>query len=134
MQALYKKDVRQFISIFVDNLDIADYDEVRKKIEKYFKENKIECIITSTNKIIYAYGNKVKDYLNYDVSSKLHEMIDNVHLSSSRSSNLEIVDNVHVKRIYYFDRLKDFSNEFCLILFYKFEQQEKAYNFLLKNR
>lgn len=134
MQALYKKDVRQFISIFVDNLDIADYDEVRKKIEKYFKENKIECIITSTNKIIYAYGNKVKDYLNYDVSSKLHEMIDNVHLSSSRSSNLEIVDNVHVKKIYYFDRLKDFSNKFCLILFYKFEHQEKAYNFLLKNR
>lgn len=134
MQALYKKDVRQFISIFVDNLDIADYDEVRKKIEKYFKENKIECIITSTNKIIYAYGNKVKDYLNYDVSSKLHEMIDNVHLSSSRSSNLEIVDNVHVKKIYYFDRLKDFSSEFCLILFYKFDQQENAYNFLIKNR
>ena len=38
MNNLYKKDVKQFISIFVKKLDIADYDEVRVKIEKYLKK------------------------------------------------------------------------------------------------
>ena len=59
MQKLYKKDVKQFISIFVKNLDIGDYCDVRTKIEKYLKENKMECIITSPEKIVYAYGKKV---------------------------------------------------------------------------
>ena len=132
MQTLYKKDVRQFISIFVDNLDIAVYNEVRNKIEKYFKENKIECIITSSSKIIYAYGSKVKDYLYYDISNKLKDMMDNIHLSSSRASNLEIVDSINIKKIYLFERLKEFSNELGIIFFYKLDQQEKTYNFVLK--
>ena len=51
MQKLFKKDVKQFISIFVKNLDIGDYGDVRFKIEKYLKENKMECIITSTETV-----------------------------------------------------------------------------------
>lgn len=41
MQTLYKKDARQFISVFVKKLDIADYNEVRSKFEKYLKTNNL---------------------------------------------------------------------------------------------
>lgn len=85
MQKLYKKDVKQFISIFVKNLDIVDYGDARSKIEKYLKENKIECIITSTEKIVYAYGKKVEQYLNSELSNTLKEQIKDIHLSSVRS-------------------------------------------------
>ena len=46
MQKLYKKDVKQFISIFVKNLDIGDYCDVRTKIEKYLKENKMVGLVS----------------------------------------------------------------------------------------
>ena len=84
MQKLFKKDVKQFISIFVKNLDIGDYGDVRSKIEKYLKENKMECIITSTEKIVYAYGKKVEQYLNSELSNTLKEQIKDIHLSSVR--------------------------------------------------
>ena len=109
MQKLYKKDVKQFISIFVKNLDITGYNDVKSRIEKYLKENKMECIITSTEKIVYAYGKKVKQYLNNELSDTLKEQIEDIHLSSVRSGNLEIVNDKFIKSLYYYEPLKDFK-------------------------
>ena len=134
MQKLYKKDVKQFISIFVKKLDIADYDDIRIKIEKYLKENKIECIITSTEKIIYAYGKKVEQFLNSELSNSLKEQIKDIHLSSMRSSNLEIVNGKFIKNIYYYEPLKDFKGIGSIIIFYKEDYSNQAYDFLTKIR
>ena len=132
MQKLYKKDVKQFISVFVKKLDIADYNDVRTKVEKYLKENKMECIITSTEKIIYAYGKKVEQYLNSDLSTTLKEQIKDIHLNSVRSSNLEIVNGKFIKNIYYYEPLKDFKGIGSIIIFYKKEYSDQVYEFLTK--
>ena len=132
MQKLYKKDVKQFISIFVKNLDIGDYGDVRSKIEKYLKDNKMECIITSTEKIVYAYGKKVEQYLNNELSDTLKEQIRDIHLSSVRSSNLEIVDDKFIKSLYYYEPLKDFKGIGSIIIFYKQVFCDQAYEFLIK--
>ena len=132
MQKIFKKDVKQFISIFVKNLDIGDYGDVRFKIEKYLKENKMECIITSTEKIVYAYGKKVEQYLNGELSDTLKEQIRDIHLSSVRSSNLEIVDDKFIKSLYYYEPLKDFKGIGSIIIFYKQEYSDQAYEFLIK--
>ena len=132
MQKLFKKDVKQFISIFVKNLDIADYNDVKSKIEKYLKENKMECIITSTEKIVYTYGKKVEKYLNNDLSDTLKKQIKDIHLSSVRSSNLEIVNDKFIKRLYYYEPLKDFKGIGSIIIFYKQEYSNQAYEFLIK--
>ena len=132
MQKLYKKDVKQFISIFVKNLDIADYNDVRSNVEKYLKENKMECVITSTNKIVYAYGKKVGQYLNNELSDTLKEKIKDIHLSSMRSSNLEIVNDKFIKNLYYYETLKDFKGIGSIIIFYKQEYSDQAYEFLIK--
>ena len=132
MQKIFKKDVKQFISIFVKNLDIGDYSNLRSKIEKYLKENKMECIITSTEKIVYAYGKKVEQYLNGELSDTLKEQIRDIHLSSVRSSNLEIVDDKFIKSLYYYEPLKDFKGIGSIIIFYKQEYSDQAYEFLIK--
>lgn len=132
MQKLFKKDVKQFISIFVKNLDIADYNDVKSKIEKYLKENKMECIITSTEKIVYAYGKKVEKYLNNELSDTIKEQIENIHLSSMRSGNLEIVNGKFIKSLYYYEPLKDFKGIGSIIIFYKQEYSNQAYEFLIK--
>ena len=132
MQKLFKKDVKQFISIFVKNLDIADYNDVKSKIEKYLKENKMECIITSTEKIVYAYGKKVEKYLNNELSDTLKKQIRDIHLSSVRSSNLEIVNDKFIKCLYYYEPLKDFKGIGSIIIFYKQEYSDQAYEFLIK--
>ena len=50
MQTLYKKDARQFISIFVKKLDIADYKDVKSNFEKFLNQNKMEVIVTDNVK------------------------------------------------------------------------------------
>ena len=132
MQKLYKKDVKQFISIFIKNLDILDYGNLRSKIEKYLKENKMECIITSTEKVVYAYGKKVGQYWNSELSNALKEQVKDIHLSSVRSSNLEIVNGKFIKSIYYYEPLKDFKGIGSIIVFYKQEYSDQAYEFLIK--
>lgn len=132
MQKLFKKDVKQFTSIFVKNLDIADYNDVKSKIEKYLKENKMECIITSTEKIVYAYDKKVEKYLNNELSDTIKEQIENIHLSSMRSGNLEIVNGKFIKSLYYYEPLKDFKGIGSIIIFYKQEYSNQAYEFLIK--
>ena len=132
MQKIFKKDVKQFISIFVKNLDIGDYGDVRSKIEKYLKDNKMECIITSTEKIVYACGKKVEQYLNNELSDTLKEQMRDIHLSSVRSSNLEIVDDKFIKSLYYYEPLKDFKGIGSIIIFYKQEYSDQAYEFLIK--
>ena len=134
MQKLYKKDVKQFISIFVKNLDIADYNDVKSKIERYLKENKMECIITSIDKIVYAYGKKVEKYLNNELSDTLKKQIEDIHLSSMRSSNLEIVNGKFIKSIYYYEPLKSFEGIGSIIIIYKQEYSDQTYDFLIKIR
>ncbi len=132
MQKLFKKDVKQFISIFVKNLDITGYNDVKSRIEKYLKENKMECIITSTEKIVYAYGKKVEKYLNNELSDTIKEQIENIHLSSMRSGNLEIVNGKFIKSLYYYEPLKDFKGIGYIIIFYTQEYSDQAYEFLIK--
>ncbi|MBR1416490.1 MAG: hypothetical protein IJ572_01565 [Bacilli bacterium] len=132
MQTLYKKDARQFISIFVKNLDIADYNEARLCFEKYLKTNKMECIVTSTNKIVYAYGKKVEPYLNYELSDKLKELSTDIHFGGMRSTNLEITDGNYIKSVFYCEPLKSFKGIGCIVIFYKQDYSEQAYNLLTK--
>lgn len=132
MQTLYKKDARQFISIFVKNLDIADYEEVRCNFENYLKRNKLECIITSTDKIIYAYGKKVEQYLNYEISDYLKDLATNENFGGMRSANLEIIKDVRIKKVFYCEPLKSFKKLGCIVIFYKQENNEKAYELLTK--
>ena len=134
MQTLYKKDARQFISVFVRNLDIADYSEVKSKFEKYLKTNKLECIITSTEKIVYAYGKKVEQYLNYELSDYLKDIANDQHFGGMRSANLEIVKDVRIKKVFYCEPLKSLKTIGCIVLFYKQDEPESAYNLLEKIR
>lgn len=132
MNNLYKKDVKQFISIFVKKLDIADYDEVRVKIEKYLKKNKIDCIVTSSEKIVYAYGKKVEQYLNSEISDFLKDLVNNENFGGMRSSNLEIVNGTHLKNAFYCEPLKSFKKLGCIVLLFNQKDIEAAYIFLTK--
>lgn len=129
---LYKKDVKKFISIFVKKLDIADYEEVRSKIEKYLKTNKINCIVTSPEKIVYAYGKKVEQYLDYEISDFLKDLANNENFGGMRSSNLEIVNGTRLKDVFYCEPLKSFKKLGCIALIYNQKDSEAAYNFLTK--
>ena len=132
MPTLYKKDARQFISIFVKKLDIADYKEVRSNFESYLKRNKLECIITNTNEIIYTYGKMVEQYLNYELSDRLKESVNNIHLSSMRSAHLEIVNGKFINSAFYYEPLKNFKAIGSIIIFYKQDHNEEAYELLTK--
>ena len=132
MQTLYKKDARQFISIFVKNLDIADYKEVRSNFEKYLKRNKLECIITSTEKIVYAYGKKVEQFLDFEISDYLKDLATNENFGGMRSSYLEIVKDVRIKKIFYCEPLKSFAKIGCIVIFYNQSNSDKVYELLTK--
>lgn len=134
MQTLYKKDARQFVSVFVRKLDIADYKEARSNFEKYLRQNKMECIVTDTEKIVYAYGKKVKDYINYELSDYLKELANNEHFGGMRSSYLEIVKDVHVKRNFYCEPLKSMKAIGCIVFFFKPEYNDQAFELLMKTK
>lgn len=134
MQTLYKKDARQFISVFVKKLDIADYNEVRSKFEKYLKTNNLECIITSTEKIVYAYGKKVEQYLNFEMSNYLKDLSNDIHFGGMRSTNLEIVKGKNIKRLFYCEPLKSFKTIGCIIIFYKHGESSAVCDLLEKIR
>lgn len=134
MHTLLKKDARQFISVFVRKLDIADYRDVQANFEEYLKQNKMECIITDTEKIVYAYGKKVKDYINYDLSEYLRELVNNEHFGGMRSSDLEIVKDVHIKKVFYCEPLKSMKAIGCIVFFFKPEYNEQAFELLMKTK
>ena len=92
----------------------------------------MECIITSTEKIVYVYGKKVEKYLTNELSDTLKKQIRDIHLSSVRSSNLEIVNGKFIKSLYYYEPLKDFKGIGSIIIFYKQEYSNQAYEFLIK--
>lgn len=132
MNNLYKKDVKEFISIFVKKLDIEDYDEVQSKIEKYFKKNKIECAVTSNDNIIYSYGKKIEQYEGCELSDFLKELANNENFGGMRSSNLEIINGKHIKGIFYCEPLKSLKTLGCIVLIFNQASSEAAYNFLTK--
>lgn len=132
MQTLYKKDARQFISVFVKKLDIADYKDVRSNFERFLKQNKMEVIVTDNEKIVYAYGKKVEQYLNNELSDYLRDLANNEHFGGMRSSNLEVVEGKQIKSVFYCEPLKSFKKLGCIVIFYKQDYSEQAYELLTK--
>lgn len=132
MYNLYKKDVKQFISIFVKKIDIADYYEVKIRIEKYLKKNKIDCIVVTSDRIVYAYGKKVEQYLNIECSDFLKDLANNENFGGMRSSNLEIVNGFRIKNSFYCEPLRSLKKLGCIALIYNQKDSEAAYNFLTK--
>lgn len=101
MQTLYKKDARQFISVFVKKLDIADYKDVKSNFEKFLNQNKMEVIVTDNEKIVYAYGAKVEQYLNNELSDYLKDLANNENFGGMRSSNLEVIEGKYIDSVFY---------------------------------
>lgn len=132
MQTLYKKDARQFISIFVKKLDIADYKDVKSNFEKFLNQNKMEVIVTDNEKIVYAYGAKVEQYLNNELSDYLKDLANNENFGGMRSSNLEVIEGKYIDSVFYFEPLKSFKKIGCIVIFYKQAYSEQAYELLTK--
>ena len=132
MQTLYKKDARQFISVFVKKLDIADFKDVRSDFEEFLKKNKMEVIITDNEKIVYAYGKKVEQYLDNELSDYLKDLTNNENFGGMRSSNLEVVKGKHIKSVFYCEPLKSFKKLGCIVIFYKQDYSEQAFELLTK--
>ena len=109
MQTLYKKDARQFISVFVKKLDIADYKDVKSNFEKFLNQNKMEVIVTDNEKIVYAYGAKVEQYLNNELSDYLKDLANNENFGGMRSSNLEVIEGKYIDSVFYCEPLKSFK-------------------------
>lgn len=132
MQTLYKKDARQFISVFVKKLDIADYKDVKSNFEKILNQNKMEVIVTDNEKIVYAYGAKVEQYLNNELSDYLKDLANNENFGGMRSSNLEVIEGKYIDSVFYCEPLKSFEKIGCIVIFYKQTYSEQAYELLTK--
>ena len=132
MKKLTKKDVKIFMNIFRKWLDNIENNESINNIELYMNDNDIECIVTNTDKIVYAYGKRVIKYLNCNISSKLKEIVDDKHFGGMRSSHLEIVENEYIDSGFYCEPLKTFKAIGCVVFFYKQTRNEEMYNLLVK--
>lgn len=132
MQTLYKKDARQFISVFVKKLDIADYKDVKSNFEKFLNQNKMEVIVTDNEKIVYAYGAKVEQYLNNELSDYLKDLANNENFGGMRSSNLEVIEGKYIDSVFYCEPLKSFKKIGCIAIFYKQAYSKQAYELLTK--
>ena len=132
MQTLYKKDERQFISAFVKKLYIADYKAVKYNFEKFLNQNKMEVIVTDNEKIVYAYGAKVEQYLNNELSDYLKDLANNENFGGMRSSNLEVIEGKYIDSVFYCEPLKSFKKIGCIVIFYKQAYSEQAYELLTK--
>ena len=132
MQTLYKKDARQFISVFVKKLDIADYRDVKSNFEKFLNQNKMEVIVTDNKKIVYAYGKIVEQYLNNELSDYLRDLANNENFGGMRSSNLEVIEGKYIDSVFYCEPLKSFKKLGCIIIFYKSDYLEQAYELITK--
>lgn len=99
-----KKEAQQIIRIFKKDLLSNNLLESEKEIilnfKKYLNRNKLECIVTSTNKIIYSLGLKVKKYLEENISDYLSSCINDKNLASMKGSYLEIINKKNVNGIY----------------------------------
>lgn len=99
-----KKEAQQIIKILKKDLLNDNLSESEKEIilnfKNQLKKNKLECIVTSTNKIIYSLGVKVKKYLEENISDYLSSCINDKNLASIKGSNLEIINKKNVNGIY----------------------------------
>lgn len=132
MKNLTKKDAKAFMKTFRKGLDIQDNAESINNIELYMKKNNIECIVTNTNKIVYAYGKRVEKYINCFISNRLKEIVDDKHFGGMRSAHLEIVEKEYINSAFYCEPLKTFSTIGCVIFFYKQNKNEEMYSLLEK--
>lgn len=79
-------------------------------------------------------GKKVKDYVNYDLSEYLRKLANNENFGGMRSSNLEIVKDVHIKKVFYCEPLKSMKTIGCIAFFFKPEYNEQAFELLMKTK
>ena len=107
--------------------NIKNFIFEKEKNQKYLMKNKIECVIILNGKIVYAYGKNVEKYINFEISDYLNKIVNDKHLESIRSDNLEIVKNVFIKKVFYY---KSFDEAGCIILFFGQSNCKAAYNFL----
>jgi len=70
------------------------------RFKKYLNKIKLDCIITTRDKIIYSFGVRVKKYLEKNISDYLSSCINDNNLASIKGSYLEITNKKNVSGIY----------------------------------
>ena len=69
-----------------------------------FKNN---IIITDKVKVIKAYGKKVKNLVNKEISNEIIEMLNDNNLSTAVLNSIKITDNDYFKERYYYIPIKE---------------------------
>ena len=94
------------------------------------RKNNIECVIANVNKIVFAYGKKVKNSLNCVPSKMFLEYLNDEHLATVRTSCLKITENITVKRTYYYEQLKMMENYASIVFFFTDSSSEVVHEIL----
>ena len=132
MKELSSKDYEEINKIFSDlsNLDKEEYQKTIKKFKSHLRKNNIECVIANVNKIVFAYGKKVKNSLNCVPSKMFLEYLNDEHLATVRTSCLKITENITVKRTYYYEQLKMMENYASIVFFFTDSSNEVVHEIL----
>ena len=131
-----KKEAQQIIKIFKKDLLKKELLESEKELvldfKKYLKKINLECIITSREKIIYSFGERIESYLNNNISNYLSDCINDKSLASMKGSYLEIINKKNIRGIYIYKPLtfKNF-NIGSLIFISKNKLTEKQLDLLV---
>ena len=91
-----KKEAQQIIKILKKDLLKKELLESEEKeilrFKKYLDKIKLDCIVTTREKIIYSFGVRVKKYQEKNISDYLSSCINDNNLASIKGSYLEIIN------------------------------------------
>jgi len=99
-----KKEAQQIIKILKKDLlkkELLESEENEiLRFKRYLNKIKLDCVITTRDKIIYSFGVRVKKYLEENISDYLSSCINDNNLASIKGSYLEIINKKNVSGIY----------------------------------
>lgn len=99
-----KKEAQQIIKILKKDLlqkELLESEENEiLRFKRYLNKIKLDCVITTRDKIIYSFGVRVKKYLEENISDYLSSCINDNNLASIKGSYLEITNKKNVSGIY----------------------------------
>lgn len=99
-----KKEAQQIIKILKKDLlkkELLESEENEiLRFKRYLNKIKLDCIVTTREKIIYSFGVRVKKYQGENISDYLSSCINDNNLASIKGSYLEITNKKNVSGIY----------------------------------